>query len=840
MILHLLKTDWQRLRKPVVIVWIILLLTTMPWLLHDPDSSWAPLFEKSQWNGSLPEAVLASLRPWWINAELVRYFIAMATVGLASALGMQGACWQEVSPLRRWQRVAAKFLSLLCFLILPQTVLGALVLQLHGFPAGTVLSGAIGTLGSLSLLYSASALFAYFCGSLWTWLAGVACLLGAGFMLSMVVAGDFVTSLHPFIDPWAADRRPTCWVLGGVAILALALVPRLFRGRPGTPLAVTSAVLAMAIAAVSAHFAQALAILPAGPEDESPSFESISAEIVAGSLRIDDGFYGSADPGTRRVIATVRSAGESPGNTFVVWTSGIQSKRESGVWTSSYPNDRSPTDLAAMDAALPAPLFRGEDGVHFGENNVYQNFPVLPEGRTDDLRLRVSGHVFRYEAIADLPLSGSTATIRDGDFSLLTRGIPSSDERAFLDVAFQGPALGMGQDPRGGTWNPSALRTYRFVLHFPKERFCIPLEAVADWFTPMPGGAAWARQLLKPWHANRTPRFDPRTARLVILKPVTLARIEREIEVSPPDSDESGPPSNDWMLSRNYGLGFAAYVRNHRPFRPDPATCTEAEFAPYLRTVSATFFGDLATLDLADYAPRFAGLMTLHSGRYSAAQAVELGTPESGRESVLGALREDPSRVSRMAAGLVKRDWQEEAKDLLLAALTSPPPGDYNWNRNQGELITGLALLEDPRTYPALLEVLVETGSSGIYETLRMLPGIGPDLDRSIGEISTKLSPAVELSKTRQGLLYGVFDAFRAPVSHGNVEALTKLIELWELLPAGISSYDQIRPLAEMLQPEPALPDSVDAWHSFLVGKTAADFTYDPLTRKWHAPSAKP
>ena len=159
MILHLLKTDWQRLKRPVLAVWLLLVLTTLPWLLHRPDSFTGPWAEISSRQGELPAELLDSTR-FRLDAELVRYLIAIATILLSAAIGMHGIHWQAVSPLRPWKRVAAKLLSLLAFIVGPQVLLGALVLQLHGFSPGGILAASLGTAVSLLLLHATSALFA--------------------------------------------------------------------------------------------------------------------------------------------------------------------------------------------------------------------------------------------------------------------------------------------------------------------------------------------------------------------------------------------------------------------------------------------------------------------------------------------------------------------------------------------------------------------------------------------------------------------------------------------------------------------------------------------------------
>jgi hypothetical protein len=838
MILHLLKTDWQRLKRPILGVWLLLLLTTLPWFFHRLESFQVPWIEDGSgtWNGHHTPELLRKPRMIPVDGELLRYLTAIATILLSSAVGMHGIRWQAVSPLKPSQRVAAKLLSLLVFIILPQTVLAALILQLHGFSAHVILAASAGTLLSLGLLHAATALFAHHCASLWTWLAGIAALLGAAVVVRAMLPGDFSSCLHPFTDPWAMNRGPSFWVLGGGAILALTLLPKLVRSRPGTPRATGAAVVAMLLAALAAYRTPTLAWLWTPPSIPSESLHAITAEIEPQSIRIDDDFYGSSPPGTVRVIATARTGGELPPGIFVVWSSAIATPWESRQWTRAFPNDRGPTDLAALQAILPAPLIQSGYGVTFGENNLFQTFPDSAER----FQLQLAGHVFRYQQIADLPFDESTALTRDGDITVATRRFPTEQPELILEAAVQGPAHGIGRDARALSWQPQAIASYRFVLHFPEDQVCLPLQQFTEQLAPIPAGASWARRLLQPWEDMKPRRFDPRGVRLLIFKPVTLASIRHQVEVSRDAPDQSRPPEFDWTLSRNYGLDHAAYLANHRPFRPDPATCSEAEFLPYLRTVSATFASDLAERDLAEYAPRFGKPLALHSRRFTAARAIAPGTPESRRDDVLAAIRQQPDLVHGLASTLVERGWHPELRDLFVNAVARWPRHDPNRHLHREAMFRALAQLEDPSTYPALLTALRESRSFELYRTLRELPGIDEDLDEAVRDIAMNLSPAVELSRNRQGLFYGVFDPFRAPVSHGNPVALARLLELWRMLPPEIGSFDPIRAFTGMFQPEPALPETVEAWRAFIDGKTERDFTHDPLTRKWHAPSSRP
>ena len=82
-----------------------------------------------------------------------------------------------------------------------------------------------------------------------------------------------------------------------------------------------------------------------------------------------------------------------------------------------------------------------------------------------------------------------------------------------------------------------------------------------------------------------------------------------------------------------------------------------------------------------------------------------------------------------------------------------------------------------------------------------------------------------------------MFDAFEVPVSHGNPVALAKLLDLWRSLPEKIEFFSEVGPFTSFFEPQPPIPDTLEAWRDFIGGKSAKDFTHDPLTGKWLAPS---
>ncbi|MFC7339349.1 hypothetical protein ACFQY0_19310 [Haloferula chungangensis] len=839
MILHLLKTDWQRLRWPILGLWILILLSALPWLLHSPGSFTAPWWTRSGWNGSLPDSAIG---PRNSIPPIFNIALSFAALALSATIGMAGIRWQGATPIRPLTQASAKLLALMAFIVLPLLLSGCAVLLIHRFPLATILAAGLGTTTSLVFLHSVSALFGRLCSTGWTWLAGVAALTGLSVIVKQTNLGHGLSIF--FSDSWAVGKGPQLWAQCTLALLAMLLFPRLLRASPGQPRAVATGIFSILIAAVVTRSVPVRALIPAPDEVASSALQEIAPDYQQSSLEIEDqGPYGNN--GVVKLIIPTTTTGALPPGTSIVWNDdSVPSSGEKSM-QHIFPAINSPGDRAAIAPYLPAPLHPLPPGYSRREHVVTYEIPSSELTAKEEFLIPLKGNLFRYDRIVDSPLTENPVSQRSGAYTFSFRQI-RSDSRILIELAIQRPMLGASKDPAQLQTPTAETDGFRIFLYSPGDDRCLGLSVELRQSVLIPGGATLIRRVLAPNNDDRNLKLDRSGLRLLIFRPVSLANIKRTLTVVPGDSWHIAT-DNDWLRFRNYHLGLAAYLQNHRPFRPDPEQATEAEVARYIRTVSATLELNsdgsgpgLSGRDLAEYAPRFSELLTLHARRDTCADSIEFGTPDAQRDLVLKTLQENPSNVYQFAPTLVHRAWTREAIDILIqqleSSLSSSPGYGNTWYRLQA-LVEAIATLEDPKTYPHLLQALETSNSWAIYDTVRKLPGITPALDESIARMSHDLNPIQVLADGRHDDYFRVFDAFRPGVRHGNPEALEKLLELWRLLPRERFRFGMIRPLANLVQPEPAIPETTEAWIAFLSGKSREDFTYDSLTQKWHAPS---
>lgn len=835
MILHLLKTDWQRLRWPILGVWLLILISAIPWLFHSPESFTAPLWHQGSWNGGVKG--LASSNDGSPLLRLISGITGFATFGLSTAIGILGVRWQGAMPLSRRKAVVAKLLSIFLFIVLPQLLLGALVMLVQRFPIPTIVSTGLGIALSLLLLHSVAACFARLCGSGWTWLAGVACLLGLTIVLNQLIPGSLFKPFYS--DPLLSEKGPHLWALCSLALVAMFFLPRILRTQAGKPLAVTAALLAIVLASIATRQIPAAAILPSEQKIAPTSLEPISVAPVIDSVRRNDLV---ADKVRVSVIPT--TVGDVPPDTFVVWTADTDTFDSPYHRIDPYPDTNSVTDRAALEPVLPAPLVPWPDGILHVDNSVSRTISHDELSAKTELSIPVEGHVFRYEQIADFALSENPLTQRSGPFTFAIRQLPDHESWLFFDLVIQAPEQALSKDGLKVSSPSLGAENFRIILFSPASGLCFQLAPELEQSARIPGGAQIIRRIFTPENQDAFKAVDRSGLRVLVYRPITLAKIQRTLTFAT-DVGRLLRWDTDWLRFRNYHLGLGAYLENHRPFRPDPEQATEAEVARYLRTISATLDDGsgrggpgLSGRDLADYAPRFSELLTLHVRRDACAEAIEFGTPDAQRDEVFATLRDTPSAAGNLAPVLAHRGWLSEASDIFTRLLELRPASRGNRWSPQYAMIEALATLEDPETYPVLLKSLESSNSWSIYDVVRKLPGISPALDETIARMSRELSPAKELAGIRRDNYFEVFDVFRTTVGHGNPEALDKLLELWQLLPREDLRFGKIQRITGFIQPAPDIARTTEAWNTFLEGKTAADFTYDSLTHKWRASSA--
>jgi hypothetical protein len=808
-ILHLLKTDWLRFKWPIICMWICLIVTVAPWLLHDPVSFDLPLSNGFSF-GDVES--LSLLRPSFHLAD-GRHFAMLAfalPVLLSTAIGMHDQLWQSVSPIRPWQRIVAKAVALFLFIVLPQLLLGIAISMLNGFSPAFIIMSAMSIGLQLMLLHGMSAIFGRCCGSLWLWSAAVTCLAGVSYLIDSILWDIYVPRnwISILLGPWTIQSGPLECVQAGLALVLVAALPWMVRSRRES---VTGIVAAVAGLTASSY----LSVWPVrwhGSWNHPLRMESVQPALSAEGGRWENAkSWETGSDSDRQHFKIAVDAKGLECRTFVKWEafpSTLPDKKQYFLNDRQYFMDTNTSEVrVALREALPVP---------FDDSYTDLGTPLVDIGPDVKTRPPTSvplvGRVFRWRMIADLPLGESAVLATSGDITVAAR---LNNDKV--------------REPGGELMVkcPVQRTSFTYLIYLPKAGRCFrPLTTDTRIGAP-PGGTVWFNIDL----GFGTPKY-PQTevwenARVFVLQPEFLGTISRRLDL-PPVIDTTVTGADDWVLTHNRnGWRHDIYYSDLRPNRPDPTTCSEREFSRYLRMVDALHPSESAVRDLAEYAPRFPRLLGLYGRNDFVASVIESGVPEFSKAEVLGAIT-SPKQATSLAITLADRDWQDGARGPLLSSLGTP---FISQNRGGVEpVVSAIARSEDPSTYPTLLSAYEATVNSRCYDIIRPLAGIALELDRTVERVSLRLAKYHNLNGEPFDFSDGTRE-FGAPVSHGNPVAFAKFLQVTQE-PGEFPRTPDVAKLLAIIRPASVFYKP-ETWREFFKGKTIADFAYDPLARCW-------
>jgi hypothetical protein len=862
-VLHLFKTDWQRLQRPLIGLWIIIFLTALPWWLSDPLGFSLPACWDAGGSGNWIDAQRERLysNPWvrepliWSN--LARVFLAL---GIATAIGVGGQTAMMIQPVRRRERLAAATLTIILLLVLPQGLVLASNLFIHRFSPGVVAAAALDHSLSATLVFGMAALFGAWCRGFWYCLAGLAGLATAAGLVNLFATTPIALSQLVVGNPWGYPNGwKTCTFALAAIVLLGSLLPWARSGR-GQAARITVAVVLLTLAAFAGTFAgnaprakfteitgssagiDTAAIRPVlgrawldsdtrpwwSDSDNPVLISGISGKI--GTAACPPGHAVEWKPTGKGVLTqqgkpVVRlAASREPAETY------REAERSAGYF---FPRDH--IDAPAI-AALPgknAPLAnrfletnsRFQSLLRLGDL-LEPGLETLDANHPATLTLELTGTVYRYEAIVDVPLADSPAEVKTGNVTWRARRFPSEPGDLRADLVVSHPAIGFASEPEEIRWDAAPPTQCLFYFHFPKNDANIRVESSFYADGPLLAGAGWHRRILGidgQSLANFNLNLELEGARLIVLKPVVVARIpavEASVVLSATDDADI---YYDFSLNSRYGSDPRIYQEKLITDRPDPRTCSRKEFGRWLRIPAAVFPWESGSLkDLASYAPRFTDVMVKVARKETVQEALRRGVPESKRRHLLDAIATEPLPGNLIEVA-VRRGWADEVKDAIL----------MRFNSGDSLRINSVMYLEDPSTYPALLEILMQFPELQTYEKIRLLPGIEPLLEQAVAEAlrSTSLPRLLAAAPRYDNRLpYG---PYLIAAKRGNIVALDAVLAILKAGGSEGSSFYHTRSLDQIFVAPPLSGHVNQKWLDHLGGKTAADFQYDPLARIW-------
>ncbi len=844
-VIHLLKTDWLRLRWLLLACWAVLLLASWPALSFSPGNFDMPVSAGFMRGGGDPSFSEALEKHGLFSSGTVWFFITLERVALgltlvaAGCLGFHSRMWSEGRPVRRRESLLAKTASLLLFLILPLALLAMAEGLLQGVPPGQALAmGATRAGENLPALLGVM-LFGAYCGNWWAWLIGTSGIFVAGPVLKMfrlTPGPNWFSGPFQVPDVSASLYLPKLWI--AVAVLAI-LLPWVRRDLPAVKRVGIALLAIFAACQLARYFEPApqayrdpLAGLPDWSTRLHPGLDAKSLEAS-----VDGGVIGrgpqshtlsSFDSESYMNLLMPWKTGGLAADSYVNWSPVGSSllKDEDSVVSRTPENDSFKNEGAsyygeADEHALTAVVkpeggkLRWDGPSHPWDSHFMgEVFTPLEPGVFSELKLEMNlkGTIVQLEKIVDVPLGKPVTVMADG----LTLHIRRLDLENFMPLADVCYVTTKDQsDPdfarRLGDWIP--------VIYFPGQAMARVAWGAMGSTMPLAPGLTAIRCMYHTaqFSIGRAPDlrgYDE--ARFILMKRRYVATATAEIHTPPLPftlrSNRQDPKARD-------NFDPPAFNR-----RPDPATTSPQQFEQWMKVSYSSFDTGWGGRNLADYVPRYLDRILrrrtgIHPPSSPEGRALEAACPESRRREVIDALLpasrgNDANWIPDL---LIRRGWVDEAKPEILQMLADDQVGNNVFSQLM------VASLEDPQTYPELLQqkYWLET-----YQQLRLLPGIEPQLTEAITRNYREAQASLEGQSAD-----AKFHIHLIPAAHGMPEALGPLIEEWLKV-----EPDYRATLAEYVRQVIQLPGQPDDWRAAvgaLTGRKASDFRYDPLARLW-------
>ena len=849
-IFHLLKTDFRRLRWLLLACWAILLLASWPALSFSPESFDMPsspfILADAQGGDhtltALEKQGMFSKTTLWTFITFERVSI-VAGLLVAGCLGFHSRAGSEGRPVRRRESFAAKTLGLLLFLVLPLALLATIAAVLHGVPLGQALLMGAARMGGNLPTYLGVMLFGAYCGRWWTWLAGMFgmflfCTV-LPLTLRIVPGPDWFPVPFTVFVIYAVFYRLKLWL--AVAVLAI-LLWRVRRDMPGARR------VGIALAAILAACQLTMFFQPspdryyrhfdplAGLPDWSATLKpELDAKTLEGS--VDRGVasrgaytnsltsYGNDDSYLN--LRLPWKTGGLPAGAYVTWAPVGSSRLKVGdTVVSRTPDDNEHVrfgyyNSGSADEKAMTAVVKPEGG-KLNWDSYSSNFvdtdllgeilTPIKTGMPSEAQLEMSlqGTVTRLEKVVDVPL-GRPVTVKAEGVEYHIRRLDLEGSPPIVDLCYLAQGL---PDSRVFAMNNNLIP----VIYFPTLSIARRTGNTQVASMQVAPGLTAVRQLHvigdTPDRKREMKHYGEMRFMLIRARNIATAKAEIRTPALPLHVNE-----NTSDPERRDTFDPPAFNR-----RPDPATATPQEFEKWMSLSYSSFDRDWGGRNIADYVPRYMDRILrrpggIHPPSTAEGRALELACPESRKQEVIDALlpaNRNPG-ANWIPDLLISRGWVEDAKPQVLQML----PGNPNFPNVFTTLM--VANLEDPQTYPALLE---ESRWFDTYEKLRLLPGIEPLLTESVAKAYRQADEVNEGRPADER-----FYTYLMPAAHGMPEALDHLIAEWEKIDP---TYRRTR--AEELRKVIQLPGAPDDWRAVLgalAGRKATDFRYDPLGRMW-------
>lgn len=840
---YLVKTDWRRLWVAVVALWMVMLVAALPVIVTDFGKMAGYLQWLTGWTAGpsaedFSRSVLRGAMPGMlVLQDVVGGFSSLLAAGMAvvcALTGLTGGGWSGVRPVRRRERVGAKVVEAVLFVMLPVALLvGANVLA-HGFRTGDALVAMGHSAVRLAPLVAALVLIGALCGSFPRWLGWV-----VGFAIFFVIAtlvlqkGWLVTEK---MDVWGATGN---FVMrdGWIAGLLVALIFLKKRFRSFWP--AVAAWPLIFVAMLGARWVKGGDGPQAEKGREVAALETAGDRWFVGMIHLPDrsgkkvaslnfsgdiGVEGVAEGGAVKWETAGKMKASRDGKALgdggqVPFP--VRMERAADAMRSA-PGFSARMDDDALRAALPK---RAGNMISLREDDAIGRewrFMGMVEGIPEDeapfdVSGRMDGVVFHCVPVGSVRV-GSDVEKTDGKGRLRIDAMQSDGVRVTVSrISMEGDDGGMG------------LGEMAVVLVFPEKGFSIRLEQTGGNFRhPLLSGCR-VESVAFRIGSHEISRLGllfgvnvTTDAEVMVFGKKVVERLSREVR----GKGVARRPQVGWYRPLTLREGDTrGFFSRYPEGRPDPELCGEAEFGEWLYQVLGLPTDDDSWVarEIAPYLRRHADLMLRlpdeHLSRKAVIEAMAMEFPE-GKKEALFSLMKEKGREVRFGALFdlaERRGWKEDVRGIVAERAKG------------GEVISeGMAdilVKYDGRSfYPKLLE-RVELGVSwSLYEKIRSLPGIGEDADAAVKRYESRLA----------GKGIGAVEPFLAPAAAGSKRALGEILRVLDSRAISGKQFRSWEAMGKVVvlprERREANLETVDAKYG---GLSVDDFEWSPFLRQW-------
>jgi hypothetical protein len=866
---HLLKIEWLRLKTPIIILWLLVLYGSLPWVFSG-SRSYIPFAYWRVIPLDFHDASMNQLHQIGNSLSHPATLIALMTMGIGIATSLK---WDGIShalTIRKRELVLSKALLITLCLILPQTLALAGVLEVQGFSTGEIYLSAWEQFSTDFIRLSACSLLAAWCGSSWLFIAVVSCLI----IIPKTVPGWMAESLSEGMIHYQGYLPSNLMLhFTGWSLFTMSLsFPWLHKKLGNTGKVVTAVFLISGFELISRatdliegrrFFLEALIeSLKTHPKHSEEPGSAITLSSVKPHLRSQNLEPTSAPLnliyGRDHVMTlTTELATEGcPPNCGVIWkSSGVQETRDGDktIGKSSPALERANAyyqnliqagftkfiqpqiqkDLPRLiGALLPEGTrlidpYSDQRGAYENKPDCYFPIPIsfhegnTPAGSATTLQSGITGSVYQWKKVLDLELSENPQTGTEGYIHWGARRHPSTslDELQIELTAKFIEAMHLAEHSYRAPSIALPHRSHVFLLYLPSSAAAIRIEPVYCAYTPITPQATCCQYLLKVQRKqieDRGARYDLQGARILAFHSEFIGETpETRIEIPLIANGENHSVTTNRILEKNHANPFLTGS-------PDPDTCSTEEFMKWVRTPSGISNGKSISIEWSCYASRFGSILVdqLHFDGYTGDLSLTKGLHESQASEVVERIRTSPD-PQLWADTALNRGWTGQAKDALLR----------RFQANELRFSNSIMDLEDPATYPLLIERLLQKPDPAIYERLRLLPGIEPILSGKIAMAAKQADlHLLEIEATKPSPNPVDYGPFLLDAKQGNVSSLIATLRILNSSKTRLRNYhytesQNISWLGDFMS-DPQNQKVVQQ-------KKPEDFRYDPLSRSW-------